>query len=62
VKDQLITGSNPDDSGERTLSAISPVVGVVARIAPSHSLYANLSSAFETPTATELGNQADGSA
>jgi len=51
-----------DDSGERTMSAVSPMVGVAARLANSHSLYANVSSAFETPTTTELGNQADGSA
>ena len=38
------------------------VVGVVARISPAHSLYSNFSTAFETPTATELGNHADGTA
>jgi len=31
-------------------------------VSPFHSLYANVGSAFETPTTTELGNQADGSA
>jgi iron complex outermembrane receptor protein len=62
VKDRLVTGSNPDDSGDRTLGAVSPVAGLVARIAPTHSIYANVSTAFETPTATELGNHEDGSA
>lgn len=57
-----VSGSNPDDSGDRTLSAWSPMVGFVARLTPLHSLYANVSTAFETPTTTELGNQADGSA
>jgi iron complex outermembrane receptor protein len=51
-----------DDSGVRTMSAISPMLGVAARLTPFHSLYANVGSAFETPTTTELGNQADGSA
>ena len=51
-----------DDSGERTLNALSPMLGLVARLTPLHSAYASLSSAFETPTTTELGNQADGSA
>lgn len=62
VQDHMVADSNPDDSGERALSAISPVVGIVARAGRTHSLYSNFSTAFETPTATELGNRADGSA
>jgi len=50
VKDRLITATNPDDSGERLLDAVSPMVGILARLSPSHSAYANVSSAFETPT------------
>ena len=62
VEDHLITGTNPDDSGRRVLDAVSPMVGILARLAASHSAYANISSAFETPTATELGNQPSGAA
>ena len=62
VDDRLITGTNPDDSGDRTLHAVSPLVGVVARIGAQHSAYASVSTAFETPTATELANKPDGSA
>jgi len=62
VRDRLLSNSNPDDSGVRTLGALTPIVGVMSRIAPSHSAYANISAAFETPTATELGNRSDGSA
>lgn len=62
VRDRLVRAGNPDDSGIRVLDAISPIVGVLMRIAPAHSAYANISSAFETPTATELGNQPDGTA
>ena len=51
-----------DDSGIRTLHAVSPMIGLATRLTPLHSLYANIGSAFETPTTTELGNQADGSA
>jgi iron complex outermembrane receptor protein len=51
-----------DDSGERTLHAVSPMLGLAARLSPLHSVYVNVGSAFETPTTTELGNQADGSA
>jgi iron complex outermembrane receptor protein len=62
VEDKLINATNPDDSGERPLEAISPMVGILARLSESHSAYANISSAFETPTATELGNQPSGAA
>jgi iron complex outermembrane receptor protein len=62
VEDRLITVSNPDDSGVRSLGSVSPVAGIVGRIASTHALYANISTAFETPTATELGNHEDGSA
>ncbi|HXQ77228.1 MAG TPA: TonB-dependent receptor, partial [Gemmatimonadaceae bacterium] len=60
VEDRLINAGNPDDSGRRLLHAVSPMFGVVARLAQTHSAYANLSSAFETPTATELGNRPTG--
>ena len=62
VQDRLIDGTNPDDSGERSLGAVSPMVGLLALLTPTHSAYANVSSAFETPTATELGNQPSGAA
>lgn len=62
VKDKLITATNPDDSGERTLDALSPMAGLLARLSDSQSAYANVSTAFETPTATELGNQPSGAA
>lgn len=62
LKDGFVTSNNPDDSGVRTMSAVSPMFGVATRLSPFHSLYANVASAFETPTTTELGNQADGSA
>jgi iron complex outermembrane receptor protein len=61
VKDRFVTPTNGDDSGERTLPAVSPMVGMVARISPLASLYASVSSSFETPTATELANKPDGS-
>lgn len=55
-------GDGRDDSGERTMSAVSPMLGAAWRVSSLHSLYASVGSAFETPTTTELGNQADGSA
>ena len=62
VEDRLVNAASSDDSGVRSLNAISPVAGIVARVAATHSIYANVSTAFETPTATELGNREDGSA
>ena len=62
VKDKLIDTANPDDSGERLLHAISPMAGILAHLTESHSAYFNISTAFETPTATELGNQPSGAA
>lgn len=49
-----------DASGNRTLHAVSPTFGLLVRLSRLRSLYANVSSAFETPTTTELGNQVDG--
>src|SRR5207302_1811887 len=51
-----------DDSGIRTISAVSPMLGLATRISTFHSAYASLSASFETPTTTELGNHVDGSA
>jgi iron complex outermembrane receptor protein len=62
VEDHFIGDSNPDDSGARTLGSVSPMLGLLYRLAESQSVYGNISTAFETPTATELGNHADGSA
>jgi iron complex outermembrane receptor protein len=62
VADRLISAANPDDSGERSLASVSPIAGLIARVGALASFYVNASSAFETPTATELGTQPDGSA
>ena len=62
VQDHLITPTDPDNSGVRTLHAVSPMVGLNVKLTPLHALYANVSRAFETPTTTELGNKPDGSA
>ncbi|HSQ31533.1 MAG TPA: TonB-dependent receptor [Gemmatimonadaceae bacterium] len=61
VRDRYLSDGR-DDSGNRTLNAVSPMLGIAARVSPFQSFYATVGSAFETPTTTELGNQADGSA
>ena len=60
VDDHLITATDPDDGGTRTMSAVSPSLGVSWTVAPRYSLYANVATAFETPTTTELANRPDG--
>ena len=50
-----------DDSGQRTLSAWSGHAGASLVLGAALIPYANVSTAFETPTTTELGNRPDGS-
>ncbi len=58
--DRLITATNPDDSGERTMAATSGSAGFTWTLAPTTVLHANVGTAFETPTTTELTNRPDG--
>ncbi|MEP6833096.1 MAG: TonB-dependent receptor [Gemmatimonas sp.] len=60
LTDHFTSATNGDDSGDRSLNALSPMAGLVWRVKPLFSLYANVASAFETPTITELTNQPDG--
>src|SRR5204863_7483625 len=51
-----------NDCGVRPMRAGSPMGAVPRRMTPNLVTYGSWSSAFETPTTTELGNNADGSA
>jgi len=62
VRDRFVTATNADDSGDRTLRALSPMVGLTWRAKPVVSTFVNLATAFETPTVTELTNQETGAA
>ncbi|HYC51098.1 MAG TPA: TonB-dependent receptor [Gemmatimonadaceae bacterium] len=53
-------GGNPDDSGERTMRAVSPSVGLSFRALSLLDVYSNFSTSFETPTTSELSNQESG--
>jgi len=57
--DHFITASplNGDDSGDKVYQATTPVAGVVYRLNPNNSFYANYGRGFETPTFVELANQ-----
>jgi iron complex outermembrane recepter protein len=58
--DHLITATNPDDSGRRAMSAWSPTLGVRFTLTAAANLYANIATAFETPTTSELANRPSG--
>lgn len=60
VDDRLAGAGEPDDSGARTMARVSPALGVTVSPAPGLALYANVATAFETPTTTELANRPDG--
>lgn len=49
-----VTDNFGDNSGARTLSELSPSLGTLFHISPALNLFANFSTAFETPTTTEL--------
>jgi iron complex outermembrane receptor protein len=54
IKDDFLTDGN--DSGKQQFNEGSFSAGVAWHAIPAHTLYASISSAFETPTFTELAN------
>jgi iron complex outermembrane receptor protein len=52
--------ANGDDSGRKRYSATTPVAGLLYRLAPTVSLYANYGRGFETPTFAELAYRTTG--
>ncbi len=59
VHDRLVTPTNPDDSGNRLMHALSGSAGLAWQADHATTLYANVGSSFETPTTTELANRPD---
>jgi iron complex outermembrane receptor protein len=62
-EDHYIVGGatpNPDDSGSVTYRATTPMAGLLYRVAPTTSLYANYGRGFETPTFAELAYRPTG--
>ncbi len=49
-----------DNSGERTMSSLSPSVSVIVRPVGAVEVFGSLSTSFETPTTTELANRPSG--
>jgi iron complex outermembrane receptor protein len=60
VNDHLITGTNPDDTGERLMQALSGSLGLALNPSRTLTVYGNVASSFETPTTTELANSPSG--
>ncbi|GMR13461.1 MAG: TonB-dependent receptor [Gemmatimonadota bacterium] len=60
VDDALVAAGDPDDSGDRVMSGLSPSLGLHVQLTESFSVYGNLGTAITTPTTTELANQPSG--
>jgi iron complex outermembrane receptor protein len=60
VQDHFVDSTDPDDSGDRTMEALSPSLGINWSAARELNIYANVATAFETPTTTELANRPSG--
>ncbi len=58
--DRFTQDGDPDDSGARTLDALSPSLGVSVPVGRVLA-FASVASFLETPTTTELANRPDGS-
>lgn len=58
--DFFIVGINGDDSGRRNYSATTPAAGILYRLSPAASVYANYGRGFETPTFAELAYRTSG--
>ena len=61
VSDYFIAPGNGDDSGRKRYSAVTPTGGLLYKLTPATSLYANAGRGFETPTNTELAYRLTGS-
>jgi len=60
VTDRRATDPALAEPPPRTLSAVSPMLGVNWRIGTLAAAYASVSTSFETPTTTELANRPEG--
>ncbi len=56
IDDHYITTSDPDDSGNRRYTELSGNLGVSYQWRTGQQLYANVSTAFESPTFAEFAN------
>ena len=55
----VVPGVNEDDSGTRTMSAVSPSIGLSVPVGESMNVFGSIGTVFNTPTTSELGNRED---
>jgi iron complex outermembrane receptor protein len=60
VRDRFLASDGTNQSGRRTMDALSPSLGVIYAAGAATSLYANFGTSFQTPTTTELANRPEG--
>jgi iron complex outermembrane receptor protein len=60
VTDKLVSTSNTNNSGSRSMNGLNPSLGLVYRLGKNLNFFTNVSTSFETPTSTELANRPDG--
>jgi iron complex outermembrane receptor protein len=60
TEDYFVAGANGDDSGRKSYHATTPAAGLLYRVTPTTSVYANYGRGFETPTFAELAYRAPG--
>ena len=60
ANDHLVTADNPDESGIRTMDALSPTLGLHVEYSPALVFYGNVATSLDTPSTTELVNRPDG--
>lgn len=59
--DRYVVGLvNPDDSGRREFSEVTPAIGLLYRLQPDLHVYGSFARGFETPTFAELAYRPDG--
>lgn len=56
IDDRYMTATNPDDSGRRSYTELSGNLGASYAWRPKQHVYANVATAFESPTFTEFAN------
>jgi len=59
VNDHFLADSS-DDTGNIKMQQLSPMAAITYLFSPTQSLYINYSTAFQTPTTSELGNNPTG--
>ncbi|MGH7589305.1 MAG: TonB-dependent receptor, partial [Gemmatimonadota bacterium] len=60
VDDRFLGNDDPDDSGRRSMDALSPSLGLTLDAGTGVTVYGQAAAGFDTPTTSELANRPDG--